>query len=118
MPRQPRKRVCSPADFGRQVRELRLRRQLTQTALGKRAGLSYKFVGEIERGTGNPTLTTMGSLAAALGCDLADLVAIHDQRARVLPLADTARVEDAVRVLQSVFPGRRRPSERRRPSAS
>jgi transcriptional regulator with XRE-family HTH domain len=59
---------------GTRLREWRRRRGLTQEQLAARAGLSYKFIGEIERGTGNPTLETLGRLAAALRVDLAELV--------------------------------------------
>ncbi len=42
--------------FGRRVRALRGLRRLTQDALGDRAGVSSKLVGQIERGKGTPTL--------------------------------------------------------------
>ncbi|HVW05946.1 MAG TPA: helix-turn-helix transcriptional regulator [Vicinamibacterales bacterium] len=59
---------------GKRVKDLRLARNLTQEQLGERASLSYKFVGEVERGIGNPTLDTLASLAAALGVEIVDLV--------------------------------------------
>jgi transcriptional regulator with XRE-family HTH domain len=59
---------------GRRVRELRHARDLTQEQLGERAGLSYKFIGEVERGIGNPTLDTLASVAAALDVEVVDLV--------------------------------------------
>lgn len=98
--------------FGERIRELRGMRRLSQAALARTAGLSYKFVGEIERGIGNPTLKTIASLATALECDLADLLA-PDASASVPAVApgDAARLEHAVRILQSVLsprPGRRR----------
>lgn len=60
--------------FGRAIRDARLRQRLTQEQLAERSGLSYKFVGEVERGRGNPTLITMARLAGALGIGLAALV--------------------------------------------
>src|SRR6266850_3114418 len=63
------------ARFGTALREWRLRRQFTQEELAERAGLSYKFIGEIERGRGNPTLDTIVSLTEALGVALPDLFA-------------------------------------------
>lgn len=62
------------ARFGGALRDLRRRRRLTQEQLAERSGLSYKFIGEVERGLGNPTLTTMASLAEALGVALSALV--------------------------------------------
>jgi transcriptional regulator with XRE-family HTH domain len=55
---------------GERVRELRLAHRLTQETLAERSGLSYKFIGEIERGKGNPTLETLHRLSVALGVDI------------------------------------------------
>jgi transcriptional regulator with XRE-family HTH domain len=35
--------------LGRRIKALRLRQELTQEALGERAGLNYKYLGGIER---------------------------------------------------------------------
>jgi transcriptional regulator with XRE-family HTH domain len=52
--------------FGRNVRRERVARQLTIEALAQEAGLSYSYVGEIERGLRNPTLSAIERLAATL----------------------------------------------------
>lgn len=62
------------ARFGSALREVRLRQALTQEQLAERAGLTYKAIGEIERGRGNPRLATMNRLADALGVNLRDLL--------------------------------------------
>lgn len=59
--------------LGANVRELRVRRRLTQEALGERAGLSYKFIGEVERGVSNPSIESVAAIAKALDADIADL---------------------------------------------
>jgi transcriptional regulator with XRE-family HTH domain len=59
---------------GNRVREFRTSHRLTQEQLGERAGLSYKFIGEVERGVGNPTIQTLADIAAALGVPVVDLV--------------------------------------------
>jgi transcriptional regulator with XRE-family HTH domain len=61
------------ARLGANVRDLRVRRKLTQEALGERAGLSHKFIGEVERGLGNPSIESVAAIAGALGADVADL---------------------------------------------
>jgi transcriptional regulator with XRE-family HTH domain len=61
------------ASVGQRIRELRMARGMTQEQLGERAGLSYKAVGEIERGLGNPTIGTLDTIAAALQIDLSAL---------------------------------------------
>jgi len=58
---------------GATLRALRRGHGWTQEQLAERAGLSYKFVGEIERGSGNPTLGTLVRLAQALGVETGHL---------------------------------------------
>ena len=67
------------ARLGASLREWRTRRQLTQEQLAERSGLSYKFIGEIERGRGNPTVDTVARLANALNLAIADLFADLDR---------------------------------------
>lgn len=58
---------------GERLRELRLAYHITQEELAERAGLSYKFIGEIERGQANPTIDTMWRLAKALRVEIHEL---------------------------------------------
>lgn len=69
--------------LGTRLKQLRQARRLTQEQLAERAGLSYKFVGEIERGRGNPTLTTLAALSEALGVALTDLLGVELDRPRL-----------------------------------
>ncbi|NCU41072.1 XRE family transcriptional regulator, partial [Candidatus Saccharibacteria bacterium] len=45
--------------FGKRIRSLRRATDLTQEQLAELAGISLQNMGEIERGKGNPTLTTV-----------------------------------------------------------
>jgi len=65
---------------GSRIRELRRARGLTQESLGERAGLSYKFIGEVERGMANPTLDTLAGIATALDVDVPELVSVAPRR--------------------------------------
>jgi len=58
-------RSSAHAAFGQAVRELRKERGLSQEELGHRSGLHRNYVGGIERGELNPTLTSILSLARA-----------------------------------------------------
>lgn len=60
--------------FGEHLRALRKARQLSLANLGERADLNDKYLGELERGEGNPSLETLAKLAKALDVDLATLV--------------------------------------------
>lgn len=59
--------------LGRRIRELRKKRHLTQGELAEAAGLYFKFLGGIERGTVNPTLRALKKIATALETSVADL---------------------------------------------
>ena len=60
--------------LGEAVRSRRLALGLTVKELAGRAGLSQRFLGLVEAGEGNPALTRLMDLAAALGCPLTDMV--------------------------------------------
>jgi transcriptional regulator with XRE-family HTH domain len=55
------------ADFGREVRRIREMRGLTQEQLAQRSGLSSIYIGTIENGKRDPSLSTVCSLAKGLG---------------------------------------------------
>lgn len=62
--------TANPGDprkaFGRQLRQIRKLRNLTQEKLGEKAGISYKYIGEIERGEVNPSLDVLIRLIKVL----------------------------------------------------
>ena len=67
--------------FGRRVRALRRKQNLTQQQLGARAGVNYKYVGAIERGEENPSLRVIEGLARGLGVEMVDLFEVeHEER--------------------------------------
>lgn len=59
--------------LGRRIREIRMAKGLTQEKLGSKSEISYKFVGEIERGLQNPSFDTLEKIARALEVDLYEL---------------------------------------------
>lgn len=60
--------------FGRNMRKARLARGLTLEALAADVGLSYSYVGELERGRRNPTLKVVDRISKALQADPLDLL--------------------------------------------
>jgi transcriptional regulator with XRE-family HTH domain len=60
--------------LGRRVRALRTERGWTQEELAARAKKHPTYIGGIERGERNPTLTVLGDLARALGVSVAALL--------------------------------------------
>lgn len=60
--------------FGRNVRHARLARGMTIEALAQDSGLSYSYLGEIERGLRNPTLAVIEGLADSLAIEAYSLL--------------------------------------------
>jgi transcriptional regulator with XRE-family HTH domain len=90
---------------GQRVRALRERSGLTQEALGVRANLSYKFIGEVERGEANPSLESLGHLAEALAVDVASLFHSGEGAARYATLSagQYAAVRQAKEALEGLL---------------
>lgn len=61
------------SEFGRRVRELRLKRGMTQEALANLTELDRSYIGSIERGEKNVALLNIAKLANALDVDLSYL---------------------------------------------
>jgi transcriptional regulator with XRE-family HTH domain len=60
---------------GQRIREHRKHTGMTQEQLAEKAELSYKYVGEVERGCVNVSLDSLMRIVKALGIRLHDLVA-------------------------------------------
>lgn len=52
--------------LGRRIKDLRKKRGLTLERLAEAANLDVKYLGDIERGKGNPTIKTLHKLATPL----------------------------------------------------
>ena len=59
---------------GDNVRRLRVERKLTQEQLAHDAEIDLTYVGGIERGRRNPSVSVLGRLAEALGVEPAKLL--------------------------------------------
>jgi transcriptional regulator with XRE-family HTH domain len=74
------------------LREARLRAELTQRELARRADTSQSVVARIEQGRSDPSTATLARLLAAAGFEL---------RAELTPIAvaDTHMLDDVARIL-------------------
>ena len=96
--------------FGRRVRDRRLAAGISQQELGRRSHMREWFIGEIERGTSNPSLESMALVADALECNLTDLLSQGDEPSSVVILADDLRrAQEALAVLSACLRRRGRP---------
>lgn len=75
------KRESDGVIFGRHLRELRLRCNLTQTQLAEMIGSSHPFISNMERGLTLPGLAMLVRLAEALECNVSELVKVLDRGA-------------------------------------
>ena len=77
------------------VREARLGRGLSVSALAERSGVSRAMIAKVERAEAQPTAVLLGRLSAALGLTLSELVARaeHDE-GRLARAADQPRWVD------------------------
>lgn len=62
-----REEMATLADIGKELVAARKARNLSQGALASMTGIQQSEISRIERGQGNPTLTTLGRLARQLG---------------------------------------------------
>jgi transcriptional regulator with XRE-family HTH domain len=65
--------------FGERLREMRLKRNVTQQALAEAAEMSLTYISNMEHGLKVPSLTTIIRIAVALDCKVMDLVGAFDK---------------------------------------
>jgi XRE family aerobic/anaerobic benzoate catabolism transcriptional regulator len=67
------------AAFGERLRDLRARRGMSRRLLASGAGLSERYVAQLEGGTGNPSFLVLRALASALDIPVDALIALQDE---------------------------------------
>lgn len=60
--------------LGENLKEIRMSKNITQSELAEKLGADKSFVSNIENGKTNPTLSTITSLAKALGVSTNELL--------------------------------------------
>ncbi len=60
--------------IGRNIRNLRLKKKMTQEQVAEMAGINPKYLGEIERGEKNPTALIIEKLSLALEVPICELI--------------------------------------------
>src|ERR671933_40195 len=89
--------------LGQRLRALRKQKGFSQERLGRRSGLSGKFIGEVERGEKSISVDSLYHIAAALETPLRDLIDVRaDKTGGPVPS------EEAEKIF-ALISGRRRP---------
>jgi transcriptional regulator with XRE-family HTH domain len=67
------------ARFGREIRRRREARSLTLEGLAVRSGMTANFIGTLENGRRDPSLTTIFALAEGLGVEVGELFGMRPE---------------------------------------
>src|SRR5512145_1577493 len=78
--------------LGQRLRALRKQRTLSQERLGHRAGISGKFIGEVERGEKSISIDSLYRVSVALDVPLRDLTDVRADRPSAVPSEDAEKI--------------------------
>lgn len=67
-------RNLAPVRFGKEIRRRRVALGLTLEQLAERSGLTPNYIGTVENGRRDPSLSTIGALARGLGISAGELL--------------------------------------------
>ncbi len=62
--------MTEPSEIGMRVKQLRLKKHMTQKTLAERSGVSWSFISRLENGQSHASVSTLAKIADAVGEDL------------------------------------------------
>lgn len=65
--------IMNNYSVGKRIREIRIRKHLSQEQIALRAEITTAYLGQIERGEKNPTVKSVEQISNALGISLSEL---------------------------------------------
>ena len=74
---------------GKQIRHLRKERGLSQEELGARANLHFTYVGAVERGEKNLSITSLGKIATGLDITISEIFSFQTKQPDVQRIRDS-----------------------------
>ena len=99
--------------FGRNIKDLRLKKKLTQEKLSEKAEINHKYLGEIERGEKCPTALVVYTISKALGVSVCEILSTDDCRCidenllkeaeRLFAGKKRKDIEKAIKILEVYF---------------
>src|SRR5260370_18693119 len=78
--------------LGQRLRALRKQGLLSQEGLGHRAGLSGKFIGEVERGEKSISIDSLYRVSVALEVPLRDLTDVRADKEKSVPSEEAEKI--------------------------
>lgn len=70
--------IMNNYSVGKRIREIRIRKHLSQEQIALRAEITTAYLGQIERGEKNPTVKSVEQISNALGMSLSELFSNQD----------------------------------------
>ena len=61
-------------NFGKRIREIRLKKKMSQGDIAKKLGVHRSYISGLERGKRNPSLLTINKMAKAIGVEPKELL--------------------------------------------
>lgn len=98
--------------LGLVIKGKRKDKNMSQAKLAEKAGISPKYLGEVERGEGNISIDKLESISLALGCPASDLLDNTHKEGRPLLMneidnmlhkASNTEVENVYRVVKALL---------------
>lgn len=90
-------------NVGLQIRGIRKARGLTQEELAEKADLSYKYIGELERGQVNVSLDSLQRIADALEREIGEFFPQSESPLSKLSPQDLQQIKHTLKLLNKVF---------------
>lgn len=91
--------------LGERIRGERARRGMSRKLLAKHAGISERYVTQLESGKGNVSIVLLRQIAGALGLPLSRLFADDEAPAALLARLSPAQLSEAYAILAALFAG-------------
>ena len=97
--------------LGNRIKSLRVQKGLSQDKLGELSGMNGKYLGEVERGNSNISITNLSKLADVLEIPFLSLLTIEHEQNRVelvkelhqmIDAADDSQLKIIYRVIEAV----------------
>jgi len=71
-------------DIGKKIKNLRLKKGLTQEELGERTDLSKGYISQLERDLSSPSIETLFDILKVLGCSPTEFFSEEDSKQKVV----------------------------------
>ena len=100
--------------LGKRIRSLRIEKGWTQQELAEKANVSYKFLGEVERGNQNPSIGILIKIIGAFNIELMELfrfsheissrTELEKEMLKIIKKSSDEELRQGIMLLKALFP--------------